>query len=213
MEPDLPANPLSVELTFSHRRLWWQAGHGSRPERCEVSADVWQHDVVPDGLRHVGDISLVLTDAAQNLDTAQSVVLGEWVPRFLREAVADREERRLEPALEAAISPGPALVVIVRRIRLAEPWQGHGLGVAILASSLRSLSRIARMAICRPLPADFAAEGADAVSAERNAVRAVATLERIGFWRWRGVHVIDLRSRSLLDARTELLHRWWPKGG
>ncbi|MFF5987591.1 hypothetical protein [Prauserella flavalba] len=212
MIPDLPANPLSIELTLRHRRLWWHTEEQDEdPERWDVSADVWRLDVCPDDLRHVGDMAFAAADLFRDRDLLEAAALGRWVQDFLVEAVA-LDERRLHPELGEWIGPGPERFVIVRRVEITPDWRGHGMGAALLAGALRAMSRSARLAVCSPAPSDFAGEGVDATGAELDAARAGAALERIGFWRWRGVYVVDLREQALLDARKDLTDRWWPDG-
>lgn len=210
MIPDLPANPLSIELTLGHRRLWWHVEEQDEdPEPWDISADVWEPNPCPDGLRHVGDISVVITDVPRRRSLLDTVALGERIHDFLAEAVVG-EHRRLHPELDARLCPGPERFVIVRRVEIAEEWQGHGLAGSLLACTLRMLSKTARLAVAGPTKADFADEDLDEMSAEFAGARVTGLLERIGFWRWRGVHVVDLRSDRLLAARQDLLDLWWP---
>ncbi|KAA9164929.1 hypothetical protein FPZ12_006650 [Amycolatopsis acidicola] len=211
MIPDLPANPLSIELTLSHRRFWWQIDdEDEQPEQWQVSADVSALDLCPDELRHVGDISLVIADLTKERNLLDSVVLGEWALEFIAETVIDPDEGKLHPELDAEMRPGPPRMVILRRIELHEAWRGHGLGPSLIASALRILAPDARVGACRVSPLDFPCPG-DRVAAELASVRAGAMLERIGFHRWRGVHVVDLRDPALLDARMDILDQWWPQ--
>ncbi|GAB3585112.1 hypothetical protein GCM10027445_62130 [Amycolatopsis endophytica] len=211
MVPDLPANPLSIELTLTHRRFWWQIDdEDEQPEQWDASADVSELDVCPDDLRHVGDIALVIADLTKERNLLDSVVLGEWALEFIAETVMDPDQGKLHPELDARISQGPPRMVILRRIDLTEPWRGHGLGAALIASALRILSPNARLAACRVSPLDFTVPGADRITAELSSLRAGAMLESIGFHRWRGVHLVDLRNPTLVDARMDLLDQWWP---
>ncbi|GHE98617.1 hypothetical protein GCM10017786_34420 [Amycolatopsis deserti] len=211
MVPDLPANPLSIELELTHRRFWWQIDdEDEQPEQWDASADVSELDVCPAGLRHVGDIALVIADLTKERNLLDSVVLGEWALEFIAETVIDPDQGKLHPELDARISQGPPRMVILRRIELTEPWRGHGLGAALIASALRILAPNARLAACRVSPLDFSVPGADRITAELSSLRAGAMLESIGFERWRGVHLVDLRNPTLVDARMELLDQWWP---
>ncbi|MEU0469549.1 MULTISPECIES: hypothetical protein [Amycolatopsis] len=211
MVPDLPANPLSIELELKHRRFWWQIDdEDEQPEQWDARAEVSELDVCPDELRHVGDIALVIADLTKERNLLDSVVLGEWALEFIAETVIDPDQGKLHPELDARISQGPPRMVILRRIELTEPWRGHGLGAALIASALRILSPNARLAACRVSPLDFALPGADRITAELSSLRAGAMLESIGFQRWRGVHLVDLRNPALVDARMELLDQWWP---
>lgn len=210
MIPDLPANPLSIELTVSHRRFWWQIDdEDEQPEQWQVSADVSESDFCPDELRHVGDISLVIADLSWERNILDYLVLTEWALEFIAETVIDPAEGKLHPDLDAEIAPGPPRMVIPRRVELLESWRGHGLGAALLAGALRILAPDARIAACRVSPLDFPVPG-DRVAAELASIRAGAMLEGIGFRRWHGVHVVGLRHPALLDARMALLDRWWP---
>ncbi|RBM22470.1 hypothetical protein DI005_06525 [Prauserella sp. PE36] len=212
MIPDLPANPLSVELTLRHRRLWWHTeDQDEDPECWDVSADVWRLDVCPDDQRHVGDIAFMAADLFRDRDLLEAAALGQWVQDFHVQAVSP-EEQRLHPELAERIGPGPERFVIVQRVEISEDWRGHGMGAALLAGALRSMARSARLAVCRPAPSDFADKGGDALAAELDTARANAALARIGFWWWRDVQVVDLRARALLDARKDLT-RWWPEDG
>ncbi|NKQ55033.1 hypothetical protein HFP15_19305 [Amycolatopsis sp. K13G38] len=211
MVPDLPANPLSIELTLSHRRFWWQIDdEDEQPEQWHASADITLLDPCPDEFRHVGDVSLVIADLTKERNLLDSVVLGEWALEFIAETVIDPDKGRLHPELDATLSPGPPRMLILRRVELAEPWRGHGLGTALIASSLRILTPDARIGACRVSPLDFRCSG-DRVSAELASVRAGSMLERVGFRRWNGVHIVDLRNPALLDARMEILDQWWPE--
>jgi hypothetical protein len=93
----------------------------------------------------------------------------------------------------------------------SEAWRGHGLGTALLATAVRYFAPNIRLAACRLSQLDFQLPGGDRVTAELQAVRAGRMLERIGFVRWNGVHVVDPTNPALLDARTELLTRWSPE--
>lgn len=57
--------------------------------------------------------------------------------------------------------------------------------------------------------------GSDPASAggELAGLRIGSKLEAIGFYQWRGVHVVDLASPVLLDARMKLIENWWPSSG
>ncbi|GAB2959921.1 hypothetical protein GCM10027097_06000 [Amycolatopsis acidiphila] len=211
MVPDLPASPLSIELNLSHRRFWWQIDdEDEQPEQWHASADISPLDVCPEELRHVGDISLVIADLTKERNLLDSVVLGEWALEFIAETVIDPDEGKLHPELDKQISPGPPRMVILRRVELVEGWRGHGLGAALVASALRILAPDARIGACRVSPLDFPSPGGR-VAAELASVRAGAMLEGIGFRRWNGVHIIDLRDPALLDARMEILDQWWPE--
>ena len=207
---DLPGNPMSIELTLSHRRLFWHTDDGDDyPERWDASADVGEFDGCPEPDRHVGDIQLVIADLIAERNLLDAVSLGEWALEFLAETVLD-SSGRLHPELDAEISAGPARMVIIRRVVVAERWRGHGLASPLIAGALRILAPSARLAACRVSPVDFTRHYPDRVSAELASVRAGGLLERIGFRRWREAHVVDLQNPKLLDARMDLLQRWWP---
>lgn len=204
----LPANPMSISLAITHRRLWWQSDDdGHMPERWEVSADVGELGACPIGHRHVGDIELVIADLRRERNLLDSAELGEWALEFIEDTVVDSESGRLQPELDARISEGAARMVIVRDFELAEAWRGHGLGALLIAGALRSLAQAARLAACRVSPTDFLRTTADRVAAELASVRIGAILEKVGFLRWHGVHVIDLRDRALLEVRPDVLDR------
>lgn len=210
MVPALPANPLSIELTISHRRLWWHtAEEDEQPEQWDVSADIWRLGACCDTARHVADINLAVADLSGEQNLLDSVALGEWAMEFIAETVIE-PTGRLHHEIERRISPGPPRLVVLRRVVVAEPWRGHGLGAVLIASALRILAPTARLAACRVSPADFHCPGGDRVDAELASLRAGAMLERIGFERWREVHIIDLRRPSLMDAGVDLMRRWWP---
>ncbi|WP_027932225.1 GNAT family N-acetyltransferase [Amycolatopsis thermoflava] len=212
MVPDLPANPLSIELTLTHRRFWWQIDdEDEQPEQWDVSADISELDICPHGFEHVGDIKLAIADLTSERNLLDSVVLGEWALEFIAETVIDPDQGKLHPELDGMINDGPPRMVIVRSIDVEPAWRGHGLGAALTASALRILAPNARLAACRVSPLDFLkANGNDRAAAELTSLRAGAMLERIGFHRWRGVHVVDLKDPALVDARMDLLDQWWP---
>ncbi|TNC22233.1 hypothetical protein [Amycolatopsis alkalitolerans] len=210
MSPALPANPLSIELTVSHRRLWWHvAEEDEQPELWDVSADIWRIGLCPDDERHVADINLAVADLSGEQNLMDSVGLGEWALEFIAETVIE-PGGRLHHDLERWITPGPPRLVVLRRITVSEPWRGHGLGGVLIASALRIMAPSGRLAACRVSPADFHCPGQDRMCAELASLRAGAMLERIGFRRWREVHIIDLRSPSLVDAGIDMMRQWWP---
>ncbi|PRX46549.1 hypothetical protein B0I33_107126 [Prauserella shujinwangii] len=208
-----PANPLSIRLSLRHERLWWHIDDEDHsPERWDVSADVWELDSCPAQVRHVGDISLVVADLHRDRNLLDSVALGEWALEFIAETVLDASDGRLHPELDSELSEGPPRMVIVRDVTLSPVWRGHGLAAPLVAGALRTLARTARLAACRVSPLEFRATTPDRVSAELVSVRMAAMLERIGFRRWRDVHVVDLRDSALLEARMHILDHWWPSG-
>lgn len=201
---------MSIELTLMHRRSWWHVSSSDhQPEHWEVSADVWDLDICPDSLRHVGDFSLAVVDLRRESALLDSTVLGQWGLDFVSEAVIDHAEGRLHPELETLISPGVPRLVILRRLELTEPWRGYGLGAPLVASALEVFAPTARLAACRVSPHDASHSCPDRESAELFSARVVTLLGGIGFRAWRGAHVIDLRDPTLVDARTEPLRRWY----
>ncbi|WP_116950169.1 hypothetical protein [Jiangella endophytica] len=208
---DLPANPMSIELRVTHRMLWWQTiEEDDLPEHWHVSADVWDLDVCSQEKRHVGDFSLAVADLNGDRNLLDSVELGEWALEFIAETVIDLAEGTLVPELEEQISEGMPRMVILRRFELAAAWQGFGLAAPLIAAALGRFSTTARLAVCRLSPADFLDAGTDRVSAELTCLRLGALLERIGFYLWRGVYVVDLCDPTLTDASFEPLERWGP---
>lgn len=207
----LPANPLSIELTFQHRRLWWQVGdRDDRPEQWGVSADVNQ--LIPCGevFRHVGDLSITIADVRRDRSSIDARDTGQWVSEFLAESVLDHEDGRLHPELEDRIGPGVPRMVILQKIAIAQSWRGHGLAEVLTAGALSALAHNSRLAACRISPGDFADTCPDPMAADLASVRMSGMLERLGFFRWRGVHVVDLNDPALLDACHRVIGRWWP---
>jgi GNAT superfamily N-acetyltransferase len=200
---------MSIEVTMSHRRFWWQIDdEDQQPVQWRVSADVSGLDVCPDGLRHVGDIEVVTVDLTAQRTILDTVVLGEWALPFFTEALADLNDGTLHPDLEGRLSAGPPRMAIVRRISLAQRWQGLGLAAPLLASALRIVSPNVRWAACR-VSLEVSGTVGD-LSPGLRALRFRRLLERIGFSEWHDVHVSDLQDTALLDARIPLMERWWP---
>jgi GNAT superfamily N-acetyltransferase len=221
MEPNLPANPLSISLSTrkvanikvatESQRLWWpDGGDDPQPEQWNVSADVWDLDFCTEQERHVADIGLAITDLTRPPNLLDSVVLGERALDFISAMVTNQDEGRLPPELEGAISKGPPRVAVLRHVHVTAPWRGQGLGLALIAGALNGMGPMARLAMCRTHWHDFRSSSPDRASAQRMAERARIVLERIGFFRWHGVHLVDLRSPRLTEAREELLRQWWP---
>ncbi len=205
---ELPANPLSISLTFSHRRLWWQIDDEDHvPERWHVSADVWEFADCPEDLTHVGDLSLVIADLRQETNLLDAVDVDDWTLDFIAETVIDPRRGALHPDLDDLITEGTPRMIILRGMWLAEPWRGRGLGAALIAGALRTLAPGARLAVCRVSALDFVHESPDRISAELASVRIGQLLERIGFHRWHDVHVVDLRHPALHQVRAEVLDR------
>lgn len=205
--PGLPANPMSIQLTVTHERLWWHVDEDDeQPEQWSVSADVWRLDRCYDDLRHVADMSIAIADLHRSWHVVNPVAVGEWALKFIAETVVDLAEGRLLSEVDTQISDGPARMLILRDFRLTEPWRGHGLAGPLVASALRMLAPWARLAACRVSPADFAC--GDQVAAELASVRVGGLLERIGFRLWRDVHIVDLNDHALRDARMDFFDRW-----
>lgn len=210
MNRELPANPLSIQLTVAHERLWWQIEQtNEQPERWEVSANIWGMEETDYEARHVGDISLALADLATERNLIDAAVLGDWAVDFIADLVADSDRGTLHPELERRFTPGPPHLVVVHKISVTEPWRGYGLGAALTASALLVFSRYARLAACHVSPDDFADTGHDPLSAELANVRLGAMMESIGFQRWHDAYVVDLRSPMLRETRRHVIRQWW----
>lgn len=208
---DLPANPMSIELTIAHRQLWWQPSEeDDQPESWDVWARVWAREVCPPEQRHVGKISLSVADLGRDRNLLDSIELGDWSVEFIAETVLDLAEGTLVPELDEQISEGTPRMVILSWIELAQAWRGHGLAGPLTAAALERFSRTARLAVCRISPADFMPDYPDRFAAELATVRLGGMLEQIGFFLWKGVYVIDLRDQALIDASLALLERWGP---
>lgn len=208
---DLPANPMSIELSVTHRMLWWQTvEEDDLPETWHVSADVWKLDVCRREHRHVADLSISVADLNSDRNLLDSIDLGEWALEFIAETVLDLAEGTLVADLDDQISDGLPRMVILRWFELAQVWRGFGLAGPLIAASLERFAATARLAVCRISPADFVGKGCDRVSAELTCLRLGALLERIGFYLWRGVYVVDLHDPALIDASFEPLERWGP---
>lgn len=208
---DLPANPLSIELTVARRTLWWRAGEGDDlPERWRVSADVSQLTPCPEVLRHVGDLSLAIADVRRDEGVVDSLRTGDPAVDLAVETVIDHDLGCLHPELEERVSQGMPRWVMLRKIALAQPWRGQGLGEALISGALQALARQARVAVCRISAAEFADVCPDPIAAELASVRVAEMLERLGFFRWHGLHVVDLKDPALLSARRRFVERWLP---
>ncbi|TDD64770.1 hypothetical protein E1262_27155 [Jiangella aurantiaca] len=209
---DLPVNPMSIALTVSHRMLWWQTmDEDDNPAHWRVSADVDPQACCPVEYRHVGDCSLLVADLDPTRNMLDSVELDEWDLEFIGETVLDLADGTLVPALDQQIVEGPPQMVILTHFELAAPWRGHGLAAPLIAATLARFAPTARLAVCRISPARFLAQHADRLAAELASVRLGALLERIGFFLWRDVYVVDLRNDDLTDAGLALLQRWVPQ--
>ncbi|TDE13571.1 hypothetical protein [Jiangella asiatica] len=202
---------MSVELTVTHRMLWWQTvTDDDMPEHWRVSADVWDLDVCAEEHRHVADVQLAVADLNCDRNLLDSLEPGEWALEFIGETVVDLADGTLVPDLDERISDGPPRMVIVCSFELARPWRGHGLAGPLLASALERFSNNARLAVCRISPADLLSRNPDRMSAELTCLRLGTLLERIGFFYWNGVYVVDLKNQDLIDASLGPLERWGP---
>ncbi|PZF82958.1 hypothetical protein C1I92_14325 [Jiangella anatolica] len=202
---------MSIELSVTHRMLWWQTvEEDDLPEHWQVSADVWSLDMCPPEHRHVADFSIAVADLNGDRNLLDSIELGEWALEFIAETVIDLSAGTLLPELDQQISDGLPRMVILRRFELAPAWRGFGLAGPLIAAALERFATTARLAVCRFSPADFYAVSAGRVEAELTCLRLGALLERIGFYLWRGVYVVDLRNPTLTDASFEPLERWGP---
>jgi GNAT superfamily N-acetyltransferase len=202
---------MSIELTVCNRQLWWQTQDDEvRPEHWEVSADIWRTSFCPPDQRHVGDISLLVAELHPEWNLLDSFELDEWMVEFIAETVLNLGDGTLVPELDAQISPGMPRMVILRHFELAEPWRGHGLAAPLVAATLERFSRTARLAVCHLTPVDFMSECSERISAELACVRLGALLERIGFYPWKEVHVLDLRNTALIDCALGLIEQWVP---
>jgi hypothetical protein len=210
IEPNLPANPLSIELTMTNRRLWWPDGDEGQPETWDVSADVWDLDLCIDEERHVADIGLAIVNLTRPVDQLDALSIGEGMQEFLNAAVDEPLTGRLHPDLEDTISPGPPRLAVLRTVHITEPWQGNGFAPVLVAGTLSALRPMARLAACRTHWEAFLPYAGDEISADLTAARARTALEPIGFYPWHDVHILDLTSPRLSEARKEYLDKLWP---
>lgn len=202
MDRQLPANPLSIQLTVTHERLWWQTQQSDeQPERWEVAANIWGMQESDYEARHVGDVSLALADLAMERDLTDAATLGDWTVDFLAALVADPSSGRLHPDLETRFAPGPPHLVVVTNVGVTEPWRGLGLGRALIASALLVFSRYARLAACHVSP----------VSLQQASAGLGTLLESVGFQRWHDAYVVDLRNPILRETRRRVIREWWPE--
>lgn len=190
-----PWKPTAIELTTAHRAYWWQIGDADeRPERWTVHMGI--HDTggaaCPPEVRHVGIIELSVAELADvELLTAAA---GSWARAFLAEAVAEPGSGALIEELDRRIAPGPARVVLLRRMYLSDAWRGCGLAPPLLNAALCRFAPMARLAACRVGRLDLAelVPGLTRVEAESAARHAARMLTRAGFFTWRGVHLTGL---------------------
>ncbi|NDL61088.1 hypothetical protein [Phytoactinopolyspora mesophila] len=211
---ELPANPLAIELSLTNQELWWQTKDDSDGvEYWRASADVWGLDPCPPDRRHVGLFRLAVVELNPERNLLDSLEVGEWEFEYIAETVLNLNDGTLVPELDAQISNGMQRMVILCGFELAEVWRGHGLAAPLIGATLGRFSETARLAVCRISPADFNGECPDRISAELTALRLGALLERVGFFLWKGVYVVDLNDRALADAGFGLFRQWGPCGG
>jgi GNAT superfamily N-acetyltransferase len=209
----LPANPLSIELTMTSQDLWWQTKDDTDGlEYWQVSADVWELDPCPPERRHVGLFRLAVAELNSEQNMLDALAVGEWLFEYIAETVLNLSDGRLLPELDAQVSAGVERMVILCGFELEEAWRGHGLAAPLIGATLARFSETARLAVCRVSPADFNDECPDRISAELTCLRLGALLERIGFFLWKGVYVVDLKDRALADAGIALFRQWGPCG-
>ncbi|TDE13570.1 hypothetical protein [Jiangella asiatica] len=193
---------MSIDVATLHRRRWWQTGDDQLPEEWDVSADVSDLDVCPPGLRHVGDLAVVVADLRREPVLLDAAVLGAWASDFIESVVADPRDGRLRPDLDDRIGAGPPRIVIVRHGALVDAWRGHGLARPLLANALGFFALMARLAVCHvgqpgPGPTREA-------SAATDRARLTALLDDVGFRPWTDdIYVADLRGADLVAAREE----------
>jgi GNAT superfamily N-acetyltransferase len=200
-----------VELTVTHRRLWWHPdGEDEQPASWHVSADVARSTKCAKRHRHVADVSVSLADIGEEYNILDSLEAGDWSLEFIAETVLDLAYGALVPELDHRISSGPDRMLILNWVEVAPAWRGHGLAPMLTAAVLERFASTARLGVCRLSPADFMDDGRDRISAELTSVRLGGLLERIGFFLWNGVYIVDLRNPALVDASLGALEKWGP---
>ncbi|SEE49086.1 hypothetical protein SAMN04488561_1493 [Jiangella alba] len=120
---------------------------------------------------------------------------------------------KLHPAVDQLISsPNIARTSAVLAItdwELAPPWRGLGLAGLLMSATVERFRSQARLAACRISPVQFDTSSTD--EAQAAATRVGAILERYGWQRWRGLHVIDTQADALVDATLDVLQRGEPR--
>ncbi|NEE03927.1 N-acetyltransferase [Phytoactinopolyspora halotolerans] len=207
----LPANPLSIELSITNSALWWQAGDDDDVlEHWEVSADVWDYEACSPRHRHVGGMSLVVADLDRDRNLLDEIEPEQGPLEYIAESVIDLADGVLVPELDTCITPGVPRMVIIRWFELAPEWRGHGLAGPLIAAALDRFARTARLAVCRIAPSCLPIGSVDPVAAEFACTRLSDLLESVGFFHWKGVHVVDLNDPTLRDASLGLVRQWAP---
>jgi hypothetical protein len=194
--PDPPADPLNVALTVSQSGPAWGV---PRLRRWHATADV--EGDCDERVRHVGHITawMAWPDPVR-LDPLPARL------EFVLQTTFEPTTGRLHPDLDRMVSPAfdTAAVLIITEWELAAPWRGMGLGGVLLSAAVERFRSQVRLAVGRVSPDRFAGGRAEA---ELAAARVGAVLERYGWQRWRGLHVIDTRSDDLVDATLDVLQR------
>jgi hypothetical protein len=204
-----PADPHSIELSYSHRHHWASTGDDS-PQIWYVSADVH-----PDGgdepVSHVADIEIILLDPYETRDPFGVLDGHDGDLGLIAETILDPASGRLNPELADRLEPFGSRILILNRVQLANQWRGLGIGVLLAGLAIKRLSGGCQAAVCYPSPlAAPGDEGRDDDPVERQA--AVATLtgvwSQLGFEHFRdGVHVLDLALVTLNEALEHLHER------
>jgi hypothetical protein len=203
---------MSIELTMATTQVWWQARQRQedRPEHWKVSADVWASVACEPQHRHVGDFQLAVVNVNANRHPLDPMELGGWAVEFMEHGLPDGPEDAIFAKRGAQVKGRDPKVAFLRGFKLAGGWQGHGLAGPLIAATLDRFSGIAQLGVCRVSGADFIDDSPGRTSAELTCTRVQALLEEIGFYRWREVHVLDLRTWDMSAADLWRLDRWAP---
>ncbi|WP_046771883.1 hypothetical protein [Jiangella alkaliphila] len=200
--PDPPADPSAVALTVCQRGPAWDA---PRTQRWHANADA--EGECDERVRHVGDITAWLAWPDPVRVDPLPVELG-----FVLQTAFEASTGRLNPELDELIGSPTAdrtsAVLIITECELAPPWRGMDLAGLMMSATVERFRSWARLAACRISPAQF---GGGRAEAETAAARAGAILERYGWQRWRGLHVIDTQSDALVDATLGVMMRGDPR--
>ncbi|WP_123788604.1 hypothetical protein [Phytoactinopolyspora halophila] len=202
-----PANPMSIELTFGHRRFWWQDNDNPPPHHVDVSADVWEYIECPPELRHVGDLTLAIADLEYPSSELDSVSVGEHAMMFLTQRGVS-PDGTLHPDLDDLISPGPPRAIVLRWVELSSYWRGRGVGPGLVAAALTTFKKSARLGLCHLTAADIEEYYPDRSDAEEMVEHLATLLKSLGFIPWGDAYVIDLRNDSLTQARRRTIERF-----
>ncbi|PWV75637.1 hypothetical protein SAMN05421630_107186 [Prauserella marina] len=196
-----PDGPLDLRLQLNHNRLWWRVDDEDHvPEHWSASVDL------PG--RHVADILLDIADLSPDRNLLDALTTEDPLLLSIAETALCPTGRLVSGLRELlGLSAEPVRMIIVRDINLESAWRGKGLGGALLAATLRTLSRTAQLAVCRPAASGFPErpDPLDPFTAELASLRVELLLESIGFRRWNGLHCINLRDPALLDTRNPFL--------